>query len=142
MKITGIICEYNPFHLGHKRQLNNLKDEGNGIVCLMSGNFVQRGAPAIVDKSLRAKAAILSGADLVLELPVTVSLQSAEGFAQGGVSILSGFCDQLSFGAESADVDNLTKTAAFLLTDTFSCTLKEQLEKGISFPAARQAALE
>ena len=142
MKITGIICEYNPFHLGHKRQLDSLKTDDGGIVCLMSGNFVQRGAPAIVDKSLRAKAAILSGADLVLELPVTMALRSAEGFAQGGVSILSGFCDQLSFGAETADVDKLMRTAAFLLTDTFACALKEQLEKGLSFPAARQAALE
>lgn len=142
MKITGIICEYNPFHLGHKRQLRSIRKEDSGIVCLMSGNFVQRGAPAIVDKSLRAKAAVLSGADLVLELPVTVALRSAEGFAQGGVSILSGFCDQLSFGAETADATYLMDTASFLLTDTFTHSLRTHLDKGISFPAARQAALE
>lgn len=142
MKITGIICEYNPFHLGHKRQLRSIREENSGIVCLMSGNFVQRGAPAIVDKSLRAKAAILSGADLVLELPVTVALRSAEGFAQGGVSILSGFCDELSFGAETGDTARLMEVASFLLTDTFSSSLREHLETGVSFPAARQAALE
>lgn len=142
MKITGIICEYNPFHLGHKRQLSSIREEDSAIVCLMSGNFVQRGAPAIVDKSLRAKAAILSGADLVLELPVTVALRSAEGFAQGGVSILSGFCNQLSFGAEAGDVSLLMDTASFLLTETCSHSLREQLDKGVSFPAARQAALD
>lgn len=141
MKVTGIICEYNPFHLGHKRQLDKIREEDSAIVCLMSGNFVQRGTPAIVDKSLRAQAAILSGADLVLELPATVSLQSAEGFAQGSVAILSGFCHQLSFGAETGDLTELMNTAAFLLTDTYSSSLREQLEKGISFPAARQAAL-
>ena len=142
LSITGIICEYNPFHLGHKRQLDCIREENSGIVCLMSGNFVQRGAPAIVDKSLRAKAAILSGADLVLELPVTVSLRSAEGFAQGSVSILSKFCDQLSFGAESGDVSRLMDTASFLLSETFSHSLQKHLEKGLSFPSARQAALD
>ena len=71
MKITGIICEYNPLHLGHKKQLDLIRAENpdGGIVCLMSGNFVQRGMPAILDKSVRAKAAVLAGADLVLELP-------------------------------------------------------------------------
>ena len=88
MKIVGIICEYNPFHLGHKKQIDQIKAHFGGdaaVVCLMSGNYVQRGAPAIFDKSLRARAAIASGADLVLELPVTYALSSAEGFARGGV---------------------------------------------------------
>ena len=92
MKIVGIICEYNPFHLGHKKQIDLIcRQFGDdcGIVCLMSGNFVQRGTPAIFDKSLRAQAAITCGADLVLELPITHSLSSAEGFAAGGVRILS-----------------------------------------------------
>ena len=96
MRTVGIICEYNPLHLGHKKQMDLLRSqfgEDCTIVCLMSGNFVQRGAPAIVDKSLRAKAAILSGADLVLELPVTYALSSAEGFALGGVEILGKVCD-------------------------------------------------
>ena len=83
MKITGIICEYNPFHLGHLKQINKIKstDTDSGIVCLMSGNYVQRGMPAIFDKAYRAKAAVMCGADLVLELPVTAALSSAEGFA-------------------------------------------------------------
>ena len=140
--VTGIICEYNPFHLGHKKQFDAIRavhPEG-GIVCLMSGNFVQRGAPAIVDKMTRAKAAVLSGADLVLELPVTVALSSAEGFAAEGVRILSGFCQRLCFGAE--DPQGLDTLASALLTEVFSGLLKKELEKGISFPAARQAALE
>lgn len=145
MRITGIICEYNPLHLGHKKQLDTVRGlsgaEG-GIVCLMSGSFVQRGSPAIIDKSLRAKAAILSGADLVLELPVTYALSSAEGFARGGVEILGRFCDDLCFGAETADKESLLATARALLSDSFSPALREQLDKGLSFPAARQAALE
>lgn len=142
MKITGIICEYNPFHNGHSKQLNMLKGADESIVCLMSGNFVQRGAPAIIDKSLRAQAAILSGADLVLEMPVTVSLRSAEGFAAGCVEILSGFCDTLCFGAETPDAKALTETANALLSDCFRPFLTEALEEGLSFPAARQKALQ
>lgn len=142
MKITGIICEYNPFHLGHAKQMGIIsqKDRDTGIVCLMSGNYVQRGMPAVFDKSYRAKAAIRSGADLVLELPVTASLSSAEGFAAEGVRILGGFCDTLSFGAENPD--GLLETAKALLRPEFSEMLKEQLSLGLSFPAARQKALE
>ena len=141
--VTGVICEYNPFHNGHKKQLDIIrKDDPDGtIVCIMSGNYVQRGAPAIVDKSHRAKAAILSGADLVLELPITTVLSSAEGFAAGGVSALSGFCDRLCFGAESADISLLNKTATYLLSDEYRDALRLQLDKGKSFPAARQDAL-
>lgn len=145
MQITGIICEYNPLHLGHKKQLQairTLKGADSGIVCLMSGNYVQRGAPAIVDKSLRAKAAILSGADLVLELPVIATLSSAEGFAAKGVSILAPFCGCLCFGAETANKEALFSTARALLSPDFSPALRQALEKGASFPAARQAALE
>ena len=145
MKITGIICEYNPLHLGHQKQMaqiRHMQGTDSGIVCLMSGNFVQRGAPAIVDKSLRAKAAVLAGADLVLELPVTVSLSSAEGFAAGGVAILAPFCDALCFGAEDADKATLLAAAKALLKPEFSQFLREELDKGLSFPAARQAALE
>lgn len=145
MGITGIICEYNPFHLGHQKQLNMIRDihgASEGIVCLMSGNYVQRGAPAIVDKSIRAKAAILSGADLVLELPVNVSLSSAEGFASGGVGILSPLCQRLCFGAEDADWESLMACAQALLSPVFSAKLRVHLNTGKSFPAARQAALE
>ncbi len=145
MQVTGIICEYNPLHLGHAKQIHTIRTRcGNdsGIVCLMSGNFVQRGSVAIVDKTLRAKAAILSGADLVLELPVTASLSSAEGFADIGVGILSGFCQNLCFGAETPDPEQLYTTARALLSDAFTAALRSALDTGISFPAARQLALE
>ena len=144
MKITGIICEYNPFHIGHAKQIAAIraKEPDSAIVCLMSGNYVQRGMPAVFDKAVRAKAAILCGADLVLELPVTAALSSAEGFAFQGVQILSGFCDTLSFGAETADADLLLDTARVLLTEDFSDQLKKFLILGVSFPAARQKALE
>jgi len=142
--ITGIICEYNPLHKGHKKQLDIVRhaDPDGSIVCLMSGNFVQRGMPAIVNKMARAEAAIKCGADLVLELPVTAALSSAEGFAKVGVSILSPFCDQLCFGAETNDKEMLMEVAQALLCEKFSLLLKDSLETGVSFPAARQAALE
>ena len=145
MKTVGIICEYNPLHKGHVKQFSQIRHllgEETAIVCLMSGNFVQRGMPAIVDKSLRAKAAIQSGADLVLELPITYALSSAEGFAAGGVRILGNFCDYLCFGAETADETALMQAASALLSDSFPPLLRAQLEYGKSFPAARQAAME
>ena len=142
---VGIICEYNPLHLGHKKQIDRIREVFGPdvtIVCAMSGNFVQRGAPAIIDKSRRAQAAVLSGADLVLELPVTTSLSSAEGFAAGGVKILEKLCDYLCFGAETADADALMAAGRAQLSVEFPSLLKQQLETGMSFPAARQAALE
>lgn len=145
MKTVGIICEYNPFHRGHRKQIDRIREQfgqDTTVCCLMSGNFVQRGAPAIVDKSVRAKAAVLAGADLVLELPITYALSSAEGFAAGGVRILSNFCDALCFGSETADKEALLSTAQILLSPEFSPLLRQELEKGLSFPAARQAALE
>jgi len=145
VKIIGIICEYNPLHKGHRKQLHQIRatyGEDCAIVCLMSGNFVQRGEPAIVDKTTRAAAAISCGADLVLELPVTWALSSAEGFAAGGVKILSVLCDTLCFGAETPDRELLMHTARALLSEEFSLLLKSELETGCSFPAARQAALE
>ena len=145
MKTVGIICEYNPLHRGHVKQfeiIRRILGEDTAIVCLMSGNFVQRGAPAIIDKSARAKAAVCCGADLVLELPVTYALSSAEGFAAGGVRILGKFCDYLCFGTETADEDALMQTATALLSDTFPPLLRQHLDEGKSFPAARQAALE
>ena len=144
LKITGIICEYNPLHLGHKKQLDLIRaaDPDGIIVCLMSGNYVQRGKPAIADKSIRAKAAVMAGADLVLELPVTAALSSAEGFAAEGVRILSHFCTHLCFGAETADSHALMQTASALLSEDFPQKLREQLDQGLSFPAARGKALE
>ena len=145
MKIVGIICEYNPFHLGHQKQIRWVKShftEDVAVVCLMSGNYVQRGAPAIFDKSLRAQAAMVSGADLVLELPVTYALSSAEGFARGGVEILGKFCDYLCFGCETGSENILMDTAKALLSEEFKPLLRAELDKGLSFPAARAAALE
>jgi len=145
LEIVGIICEYNPLHLGHRKQLAHIRRSvgaESGIVCLMSGNYVQRGFPAIVDKMRRAEAAVRCGADLVVELPVTYSLSSAEGFAAGGVKILAPFCQKLCFGAESADISRLMDLAQALLRPDFPEALQLQLEKGLSFPAARQAALD
>lgn len=141
MQITGIICEYNPLHLGHQKQIRFLRSRGDAVVCLMSGNFVQRGHPAVIDKLTRAKAAVACGADLVLELPAQYALSSAEGFAAGGVSILSKLCDNLCFGAEDADLDGLVSIAKALLSDGFSVKLRQQLDSGLSFPAARAATI-
>ena len=145
MATIGIICEYNPYHLGHANQIARIREhfgEDCTIVCLMSGSFVQRGEPAVFDRSLRAKAALLCGANLVLEMPVTASLSSAEGFAQKGVGILSSLCDYLCFGTETADADALVSTAQALLDPRFPSALKDALKTGVSFPAARVQALE
>lgn len=141
MQITGIICEYNPLHLGHKKQIDFLKKQGHCVVCLMSGNYVQRGYPAIFDKMTRAEAALRCGADLVLELPIQYALSSAEGFAAGGVEILTKLCDNICFGAETADTAALMETASLLLSPAFSEKLRIHLDAGSSFPAARAAAL-
>ena len=144
MKIVGILCEYNPLHLGHAKQMSMIRavsGEDTAIVCLMSGNFVQRGHPAIFDKALRARAALEAGADLVLELPVQYALSSAEGFAAGAVSILGTFCHEMSFGAEHPDRDALMATAAALLSPAFPEHLRRHLDHGLSFPAARAKAL-
>ena len=142
---VGIVCEYNPFHRGHRKQIGIIREKfgaETGIICAMSGNYVQRGHPAIFDKTLRAEAALRCGADLVVELPVTTALSSAEGFASGGVAVLSKFCDGLCFGAETADSDLLEKTARVLLGEEFLPLLRRELDRGRSFPAARQTALE
>ncbi len=142
---VGIVCEYNPLHLGHLRQIQAIRQEfgpETSIVCAMSGNFVQRGAPALFDKSIRAEAAIACGADLVVELPVTAALSSAEGFAAGGVRLLSQICDVLCFGTETGTSESLWDTAQALLDQRFSPLLRQALDSGISFPAAREAALK
>ena len=144
MKIVGILCEYNPMHLGHAKQISRIRELSGpetAVVCLMSGNFVQRGYPAIFDKSLRARAALEAGADLVLELPVQYCLSSAEGFAAGAVSILGTFCHEMSFGAEHPDVEKLTATARALLSPDFPAHLRRHLDAGLSVPAARAKAL-
>lgn len=142
MKNIGIVCEYNPFHNGHAHQIAVLKPQG-AVVCLMSGNYVQRGEPAILDKMTRAAAALSCGADLVLELPVTCALRSAEGFASGAVKIFDrmGCVDALCFGSESGDTEQLLSTARLLLTDAFRAKLRSSLASGVSFPRARENAV-
>lgn len=147
MHICGIICEYNPFHRGHEKQLRQVRQElgaDAAIVCLMSGSFVQRGEPAIFEKRVRAQAAVLAGANLVLELPVTKALCSAEGFARGGVEIFSklGIIDTLAFGCESGDGQAIFTAAQAMCEAEYNRALREILDTGASYPAARQRALE
>lgn len=147
MKVAAIICEYNPFHNGHARQFALTRQalgEDTLIVCLMSGNYVQRGAPAIFDKMCRAEAALACGADLVLENPTTNVLRSAEGYAEGAVRIFSalGGIDYLSFGTEAGSSDQLLDIAAILNTEAFSAALRPHLDAGLSFAAAREKAVE
>ena len=146
MQTVGVICEYNPFHLGHARQLTLIRRQlgpETAIVCLMSGNYVQRGEPAVFDKCVRARAAVEAGASLVLELPVTYALRSAEGFAAGGVSILSRLgCGVLSFGCESGDGDAIFRAAEAACSAEFEQALHARIQTGLSYAAARQQALE
>lgn len=148
MKITGIITEYNPFHLGHEFHINSSKEKthADAIICVMSGNFVQRGIPSIIDKWSRAKMALLGGVDLVIELPTIYSVSSAEYFAFGAVSILDSLniVDSISFGSECGDIDTLIELSKILLLEPleFKEFLKEELSLGMSFPKARSIALE
>ena len=121
MKAVGIVCEYNPFHLGHKRQIDILRENGaETVICAMSGNYTQRGELAIADKYTRARAAVACGADLVLELPFPFSSLSAEGFSRAGVHILSRVgADTLSFGSECADATLLKKAASTVASEDF-----------------------
>ncbi|WP_302759975.1 nucleotidyltransferase [Christensenella hongkongensis] len=147
MKIAGIIAEYNPFHMGHAHHISQTRQKTGAdyIICVISGNFSQRGECMVYDKWTRAHSALLCGADLVLELPFLYATQSAEGFARGGVDVLNalGCIDYLSFGAENADTSALLDAAALLLEEPpeFSTALKEQLSCGVSFPSARAYAL-
>ena len=112
MKISGIICEYNPFHNGHLHHINETRKNGaTHIVAVMSGNFVQRGDVAIMDKLERARLALRSGVDLVIELPVQYCLSSAQNYAAGAVWLLDslGAVEELSFGSECGDIEKLSK---------------------------------
>lgn len=147
MAAVGIVCEYNPFHLGHEKQLRlarGLLGADTAIVCLMSGNFVQRGAPALFGKAVRARAAVECGASLVLELPVTCALSSAEGFARGAVEIFDrlGAVDTLCFGSETGDTAAIVHAAEAMTAPAFTQALRAALARGMSYPAARQRALE
>ena len=113
----GIVCEYNPFHNGHKYQIEYIKKKfGIPVVCAMSGNFVQRGKPSCMDKKLRAQCAVNNGADVVLEIPFPFSSMTAEKFARAGVTILdqSGMCSHIAFGSECADIEKLSAIAETL----------------------------
>ena len=144
---VGIIAEYNPFHKGHRLHIESTRLEtgADNIIVLMSGSFVQRGEPAVADKFTRTKAALLNGADMILELPVEYATGSADVFAKGAVEILdkSGIVDILSFGTETGELKPFMKTAELLLNEpaNFKACLHSELEKGIPYPAARQAAL-
>lgn len=147
IKTVGVIAEYNPFHNGHALQLEHIRKElqGDHIVVAMSGDFVQRGAPALFPKHVRARMALLQGADLVLELPIASATASAEAFAMGGVSLLDGLgvVDALCFGSECGDVAILNGLAKVLLEEPgdFSTSLSEALKSGMTYPAARCRAL-
>lgn len=146
MRTAGIICEYNPFHRGHRFQIQRtraLLGADTGIICLMSGNYVQRGEPAIYDKWSRAAAAVEQGADLVLELPITVAVSGAGYFADGAVAWLDrlGCVDHLCFGSECGDLAVLRNTAALLRSERFEEALRQQLKSGVSYARAREEAL-
>ena len=146
MQTAGVICEYNPFHLGHARQLGLIRQQLGpeaASVCLMSGNYVQRGEPAVFDKCVRARAAVEAGANLVLELPVTYALRSAEGFAAGGVSILSRLgCCFLSFGCESGDGDAIFRAADAARKHTDRPQLRRRTAAGAGGAWAGWAAVD
>ena len=146
MKIAGIIAEYDPFHNGHAYQIAKTRAQtgADGIVVVLGGEFTQRGEGAWCSKYLRAKCALLCGADLVLEMPVPYALGSAERFAKGGVSILDSLncVDYLSFGSESGNGENILRFAELSESEIFLDEMKKALSEGISAPLARQKATE
>ena len=146
MNVTGIIAEYNPFHNGHLYQIDQVKKKGTDyIIVVMSGDFLQRGTPALLDKWKRTHMALLSGADLVIELPAVFSTASAQYFARSGVSILDklGVVDTISFGCESDNIRLIKQTASFLWNepDNYQKQLQYFIKNGNSFPKARELAL-
>ncbi|WP_022773545.1 nucleotidyltransferase [Butyrivibrio sp. AE2015] len=148
MKTIGIIAEFNPFHKGHEYLINQCKKKLNADYCIviMSGDFVERGAPSIISKFDRAKMALSSGADVVLELPIYYSLGSAEFFASGAISLLDklGVVDYLCFGSEDPDLDSLNMIADVLAKepDTYKEALGKYLKQGDSYPVSRKNALK
>lgn len=148
MKNIGIIAEYNPFHNGHLYHLQETKKLGQAdhVVAVMSGNFTQRGEPAMYDKWIRAEMAVKNGVDLVLELPFVFACNNAEYFAAGAVRILNGLgcISHLSFGSESGELEGLIKVASLLVEEgpSFKETLMDYLGQGLSYPRARYEALK
>lgn len=147
MKVVGLITEYNPFHNGHYYHIQQAKKETGADYCIvvMSGNYVQRGAPAFLDKYTRTQMALACGADLVLELPVCFASSSAEYFSMGAVSVLNGIgvVDTLCFGSESGNISLLSEASEILKAEPplFKTILSEALRVGKTFPQARMEAL-
>lgn len=146
MKILGIVAEYNPFHNGHLYHLKKSKELTNAdaTIAVMSGNFIQRGEPALLDKFTRADIAVKNGIDLVIELPLYYSVATAEKFAEGAVKLLNECgANYISFGAECSDLDRLKMIADILKTEPeeYKSELKRQLVLGISYPEARSNAI-
>ncbi len=140
MSAIGVIAEFNPLHTGHKYLLTEARRHGT-VIAAVSGNFVQRGDIAIFDKRKRAAAALACGADIVLEIPVSYAMSTAQNFALGGVSVLSAFgCESLIFGSECGDVKKLENAADVLLADEYKERLKKYLDLGLTFAAAREKA--
>ena len=147
MTTAGIVAEYNPFHLGHRHQIEAIRRLLGGdcaVVAVMSGNFVQRGDFALLPKHLRSEMALRCGADLVLELPTVYAMATAETFARGAVGILqaAGVVTHLCFGSESGDLEELRTAAACLDGAAYREALRGALRQGLSFAAARQRAAE
>ena len=146
LRTAGVICEYNPFHLGHAKQFAQLRAALGGetaIVCAMSGNYVQRGEAAIFDKMVRAAAAVECGANLVVELPVTGVLRSAEGFARCGVDVLEALgVETLAFGCEDGQTDDFVALAKATAAPEYEYALQTALAAGTTYAAARETAAQ
>ncbi len=148
MKICGIIAEYNPFHLGHLKQIEYVKTilGAEKIIVIMSGNFSQRGEVAVLDKFLRAKHAVIAGADLVIELPTVFATANAEIFAKGAINILNslGVIDSICFGVESGSAEEYIALAKAMNNESreFKKILKEKLESGVSLAKAKFETLK
>ena len=146
MKICGIVAEFDPFHNGHKYLIDSAKavlDTDTAIIAVMSGNFVQRGAPACADKFTRAKAALLGGVDLVLELPSFAALSTAQRFTAMGVKTLcdTGAADYIAFGSECGDTALLQKCASAVNDDAVNADIAKRMANGVTYAAARVAAV-
>ena len=139
MSTVGISAEFNPLHTGHKRLIDHAHTLGDTVVCVISGNFVQRGDISILSKTQRTKFALLCGVDIVAELPVLWSMSTAQNFALGGVWQLYNLgCDKIVFGSECGDVDALINAADVLASDGFFEKVTEKAKSGVTFAVARE----
>ncbi len=143
MSAIGIIAEFNPLHNGHKYILDRATESGKTVICVISGNFVQRGETAIVSKEVRTRMALKCGADIVIELPILWSMSTAQNFALGSVwQLYSSGCDEIIFGSECGDIKRLEAITDILLSDEFSAQVSEEVKRGVTFAAARQKAIK